>query len=125
MTLFASVRALLRRSAVEREMQAEMARHLDLAAARYRAGGLSSADSMAAARREFGNLPAIQESARDARGMRWLHDFTQDLRFGTRQLAKAPLVALATIAVLGVGVAGAGLASSVVRAYLLNPLPVP
>jgi putative ABC transport system permease protein len=124
-SVMAFLRATVRSRADEHEMQEEMARHLELAAERFHARGMSAADAMDAARREFGNVPAMQEAARDSRGARWVHDLRQDLRQAQRQFARAPFASFATVAILAAGVAGAGLAFSLTRAFLLRPLPVP
>ena len=66
------VRSILPPSRLEREMQDEMAEHIERAAARLMARGLSAEEARRAATREFGNVTYLQEEARDARGGRWL-----------------------------------------------------
>ena len=55
------LRAVFRRATVGREMREEMARHLDEATERLVRRGLSEAEARDAARREFGNVGALQE----------------------------------------------------------------
>jgi len=64
------LRAVGSRKRLEREMRDEMNAHLQQAAERFRARGMSEADAQQAARREFGHRGSIEQSAREARGAR-------------------------------------------------------
>ena len=64
------LRSILFRTRLERDMQEEMAAHLRTATERFEASGLAPEAARAAAHREFGNVAAIKEEARDARGGR-------------------------------------------------------
>src|SRR5437868_340244 len=92
------LRALLRPDIVEREMREEMQLHLDRAAERLMARGVPAAEARAEARCEFGNVPALQEEARDALHFRLIDDLRVDIRYGWRALRRAP--AFAAVAVL-------------------------
>ncbi len=97
-------RALLRRAVVEQEMHEEMQLHLERATERLIARGLPSDVARAEARREFGNIAFVEEQARDARGVRWLEDTVQDVRYAVRGLRRKPGFAIAVIVTLGLGV---------------------
>jgi predicted permease len=115
------LRALGRRALVEREMQAEMQEHLDRATERLIARGLTPNLARAQALREFGNVAYLQEEARDARGVRWLDDTRQDLRYAVRGLRRSPGFALAVIATLGLGVGANATMFGVVDRLLFRP----
>src|SRR5262245_55707026 len=87
-------------------MHDEMRIHLDRATERLMAQGMPEDEARLAARRELGNLAVLQEESRDARGVRWIEDVVQDVRFGLRSLAKTPAFTIVAIAslVLGIGV---------------------
>lgn len=97
-------RALMRRGVVEQQMHDEMQFHLDRATERLIARGLSRDAASTEARREFGNVAYVQEQARDARGVRWLEDAAQDIRYAVRGLRRKPGFAIAVIGTLGLGV---------------------
>ena len=78
------LRAIVRRSAAEREMRDEMQLHLDRHTDLLVARGMSLADARVAARRAFGNVGVHQEDARDARGVRWFDSTVADIRFAFR-----------------------------------------
>src|SRR5215216_4051632 len=84
------IRSVVMRRRLEREMQAEMAEHLERSTARLMARGLPAAEARYAAAREFGNVASLQEEARDARGTGWLDAMLADGRFALRQFARRP-----------------------------------
>ncbi len=79
-------RSLAEREAVDRELQRELAFHLDHLVAENIAQGMDPAAALAAARRTLGNQASIEEECRDRRSVNWAHDFWQDLRYGARML---------------------------------------
>jgi len=78
------LRAIFLHRALENDMQAEMRDHLDQATERYLARGMSPAEAKLAARRDFGNVTALQEEGRDARRARWIDALRGDVRFAFR-----------------------------------------
>ncbi|MCH9649642.1 MAG: ABC transporter permease [Deltaproteobacteria bacterium] len=104
----------------EAEMKEEMAYHLDRKTADHRAAGLSKREARRQAHLDFGNVTATQESCREP----WLFAswdaLKQDLRFGTRWLVRNPLLTLAVIATLSLGVGANTAVFSVVRALLFD-----
>jgi putative ABC transport system permease protein len=54
-----------------------------------------------------------------------MNEFWNDLRYGVRSLRRAPAFPAAAIAILGTSVALAAVTFSLVRGYLLRPLPYP
>ena len=97
------LRSLLFRGRLEREMREEMAAHLNRTVERFKAQGLSHEDARLAARREFGNVDALRDDARDARGQ-WLDSAIADLRYGVRQFARRPFSTITIVAVLALGI---------------------
>ncbi len=117
------IRSMLLRRRLEREMQDEMAEHLDRATARLMERGLSAELARRAAKREFGNVPWLQEEGRDARGARWLEDILQDIRYATRRLRTHPAYAFLAVLTLALGVGGTTAMYRVASGVLFDALP--
>ena len=117
------LRAVVARRALERDMQEEMREHLERATERYAARGMSPADARLAARREFGNVAALQEEARDARGARWFEAVIGDTRFAFRYFARHRATTAIIVAVLALGTGANTLFFSFVQAQFLRPPP--
>ena len=76
----------------ERELDAEL--HFDIAQrveANVRAG-MTREEAERSARREFGGIDVTKEECRDTRGVRWLQDAGQDVRYGLRILDRKSVV---------------------------------
>jgi macrolide transport system ATP-binding/permease protein len=74
------VRALLRKSTMEREMDEELHYHLDRDARQNIKGGMSPEEARYATLRSFGGVEQARERCREARGVSLIEDLCQDLR---------------------------------------------
>jgi predicted permease len=119
------LRALFRRPQAESELEAELQLHLELEADKLRAQGLSPAEADRQARLRFGGLDLTREQCRDARGLSWLEDLGQDLRYAARTLRKSPAFLLTAVASLAIGIGANTAVFGVAHALLFRGLPVP
>src|SRR5262245_169179 len=77
------------------------------------------------ARLRFGHADVIRVETRGAGVFVWLESLLQDLRYGVRQLRRTPVITLAVIASLTIGIGANTAMFGLVDAALLRPLPVP
>ncbi|HTE50202.1 MAG TPA: ABC transporter permease [Kofleriaceae bacterium] len=116
-------RSLLRRGAVERELDDELRFHLERQTEKHQAAGLSPAEAARRARLELGGLGQVKEECRDARGVGPAEDVVRDVRHGLRVLRRSPGFAAIAILTLGLGIGVNTALFSVVKGVLLDRLP--
>jgi predicted permease len=117
------LRSIAARRRLEREMLEEMSAHIEQAAERFRARGMSARDALLAARREFGQPGVVQEEARDARGSRWVDSLVGDLRYAVRHFARTPLTTVTIVLTLTLGIGATASMFSVMDGIFNRPAP--
>src|SRR5260370_39513847 len=84
------LRATLRRSRMESEMDAELRFHMERYAEDLVRSGVADQEAKRRARLEFGGIDQAKEECREERGVRFLETLMQDLRYAARMLRKSP-----------------------------------
>jgi len=117
------LRALFRRDAMERELDAELRFHLEREAEKYVGAGMSPGEAARRARLEFGGVDRFKEESREARGLTLVDWVAQDLRYASRGLKSSPGFAAGVIVTLALGIGVNAAMFGVIDRLLFRPPP--
>ena len=117
------LRSLLHPKQTDQEVKEELREHLAQQIRENVRRGMSSEEARYAAVRALGGLTQIEQQCREARGGRMLPDFLQDVRYGFRQLRRAPGFSALTILCLTLGIGANAAVFSWIEGILFRPYP--
>src|SRR6266498_1986028 len=123
--LLSRVRATLRRSRLDDELDDELREHLAMLQERFVRNGMDPSEAFYAARRQFGGVTQVKEQLMERRTMPLAEDVARDVRHAARGLWRSPGFSLTVILTLALGIGGNTAVFSVVDQLLLRPLPYP
>lgn len=117
-----TVRGLLQRRRVVREMDDELAFHVDMEIRANVERGLSPTEARRRALRDLGGIDQTKEEIRDVRMIR-LDSLWQDVRYAARSLARHPGATATAAAMLGLGIGITTAMFTILDALILRPVP--
>ena len=106
------------------EMEEELMLHLSLVTEDLERTGLSPEEAARQARLQIGSVTQAMDQRRDQRGLPWLEDLVQDLRYGSRMLRRAPGFSAVAIITLTLAIGANTAIFSIVNVLMLRALPV-
>ena len=118
------LRPLFRRSAVEREMDAELRFHFEQLVEGLIAQGSTRGQAIRQARIQFGGMEQVKDDAREARMADRVERLARGLRMAARSLARSPGFTAVAVATLALGIGANTLVFSALDQAILRNLPV-
>jgi predicted permease len=118
------LRSLFLRKRVEKDLDDELAGHLDHLIAQNIDSGMSPEAARYAALRTMDGIEQRKEDCRDTRRTRFIEDFFKDLHYAARTLLRSPIFALTAVLSLALGIGANTAIFTTLDAMLWRPLPV-
>jgi predicted permease len=107
------------------ELDREVAFHLEALADGFEKDGMSRAEALQRARKEFGGVEQVKEQCGDESRWAWVVQVLQDLQFGWRMMKKSPPVTIAAALSLALGIGATTAIYSFADAVLWRSMAVP
>jgi predicted permease len=124
-TIWPKVRSLGRRGAMKQEVDEELRFHIEQRTAENIAAGMQPEESAREARKRFGNTQSVREECREVRGIQWVDNFIQDVRFGFRLWRKQPGSFLLAVMALTLGIGLVTFSFCAINCVFFGKLPFP
>jgi predicted permease len=113
------------RSRAERDLDDDLAFHVEMQAGANHQAGLSEPEARLRAKRQFGGVEQSKERCRDLRAFRWFDDLVRDVHYALRTFRRSPGFVAVAVLVLGLGIGANTAIYSLLNGLLFRPLPVP
>jgi predicted permease len=118
-------RALITPRSVDRDLQDELAFHIDREARKLMEEGMQGDQARAAAKACFGSTTVVADECRDQRGTAFVENAIRDLRFALRSIRRAPLASFTIVATVAIGLGLVAVLFTLLNAFLFHVDTVP
>lgn len=119
------LRSLFRKDQLDRDLQNELATHLDMHIADNLRAGMSPEEARRNALLSLGGIEQTKESVRDQRAFPFLESLIQDMRFALRMFRKSPSFTTIAVFTLALGIGANTATFSVSNTFLRHPISFP
>ncbi len=124
-TFFLRLHNLFRKNKLDRDLQDELATHLEMHIADNLRAGMSPEEARRQALLSLGGLEQTKESVRDQRTFPFLETLFRDSRFALRMLRKSPAFTAIAVLTLALGLTAVNTIFALVQTVILRPLNFP
>ena len=114
------LKALLKPGGVERELNDELAFHIERETRRNIERGLPPDEARMRARARFGSVTVVADECRDQRGIGFIDATAKDVHYAWRQMKRAPLAATTIVGTVALGLGLVAAIFTVFSTYLFK-----
>jgi predicted permease len=119
------LRALAARRRVERDLDDELAFHIEREARKLIDQGMAPDRARATARARFGPTALVADECRDQRGTAFVDETIRDVRFALRSFRRAPLTSLTIVGTVAIGLGVVAVLFTFLNRFLFRVDTVP
>jgi predicted permease len=105
---------------VERDLNEELAFHIERETQKHIANGIRPAEARTRAMARFGSVTVAADACRDARGTALVDGVVRDVRYACRSFRRAPLVAVTIVTTVGLGLGLVAAVFTILNAFVFR-----
>jgi predicted permease len=119
----ARLRAVFTKPALDAELDAELAHHLEMRTSDNLKAGMTPNEARRQAHIALGGVEQVRELHRETRGLPWLEQFWRDLGYAARMCVRERGFTAVALLIVAIGIGLNAMVFSLVNTVLLRPVP--